>query len=97
MAANGVFGLSKNIGCLTAVATRFAMSTDIYDLVSEFISPFFKSMRKIVFDSLATYFIAAAAFYFMVQLLRSRHSQVIGGLIAVMLIVACLLYTSRCV
>ena len=88
MAANGVFGLSKNIGCLTAVATRFAMSTDIYDLVSEFISPFFKSMRKIVFDSLATYFIAAAAFYFMLQLLRSRHSQVIGGLIAVMLIVA---------
>lgn len=88
MAANGVFGLSKNIGCLTAVATRFAMSTDIYDLVSEFISPFFKSMRKIVFDSLATYFIAAAAFYFMIQLLRSRHSQVIGGLIAVMLIVA---------
>lgn len=88
MLANGIFGWSKNIGCLTAVATKFALGVDIYNLISDFISPFFKSMQKIVFDSYATYFIAAAAFYFLIQLLRSRHSQVIGGLIAVTMIIA---------
>lgn len=88
MLANGIFGWSKNIGCLTAVATRFALGVDIYNLVSDFITPFFNSMRKIVFDSYATYFIAIAAFYFLIQLLRNRQSQVIGGLIAVALIIA---------
>lgn len=92
MLANGVFGWSKNIGCLTAVATRFALGVDIYNLISDFITPFFNSMRKIVFDSYATYFIAIAAFYFLVQLLRSRHSQVIGGLIAVTMIIAVALF-----
>lgn len=88
MLANGIFGWSKNIGCLTAVATRFALGVDIYNLISDFVTPFFNSMRKIVFDSYATYFIAIAAFYFLIQLLRNRQSQVIGGLIAVALIIA---------
>ncbi|WP_302387004.1 CD3337/EF1877 family mobilome membrane protein [Emergencia timonensis] len=86
--ANGIFGWSKNIGCLTAVATRFALGVDIYNLISDFITPFFNSMRKIVFDSYATYFIAIAAFYFLIQLLRNRQSQVIGGLLAVTMIIA---------
>lgn len=88
MLANGIFGWSKNIGCLTAVATRFALGVDIYNLIRDFIEPFFNSMRKIVFDSYATYFIAIAAFYFLVQLLRNRHSQVISGLLAVTMIIA---------
>lgn len=91
MLNNLIFSVIKSMGNATTAVLGFALSADLFEIVSDIISPLFGSIHKYIFNGFSIVIISLAGFYFILQLAIGRITRVIsgiGGLLAIIVLAA---------
>ncbi|WP_312648893.1 CD3337/EF1877 family mobilome membrane protein [Aminipila sp.] len=81
------FFLQKLLATLTIAVFSFSLSADISPIFAEIIEPFIIAMKSSLWDSLAVYAIAFAAFLLLLKMAQRRMIQALSSFIGIVLIV----------
>lgn len=94
--ANLIFAGIKGLGAWSVSVLRFALSTDIFDMVQDAMEPLFGGLKTSLFDSLSTLMIGIAAAFFVLMLARRQVANIVSGIgtVIIVLIVTFIFYTN---
>lgn len=94
--ANLIFAGIKGLGAWSVSILRFALSTDIFDMVEDAMEPLFGGLKTGLFDSLSTLMIGIAAAFFVLMLAKRQVANIASGIgtVIIVLIVTFIFYTS---
>lgn len=94
--ANIIFAGIKGLGAWSVSVLRFALSTDIFDMVKDAMEPLFGGLKTSLFDSLSTLMIGIAAAFFVLMLARRQVANIVSGIgtVIIVLIVTFIFYTN---
>ena len=82
-----LFTMQKGIATLVISVFAFALSTDITDILSNYIQPFVDSMHQGLWSNLAVYAISLAAFVLLIKYAQNKTTQALSNFIALIMII----------
>lgn len=85
--ANLVFAAIKGVGMWCISAIKFALSTDIFIMVSGFIEPLFSNIHQLIFKDLSLLMISMAGFFFAIRLIKRQMMSIVTGILSLVLII----------
>lgn len=85
---NLIFSAIKGLGSWASSVTGFALSTDLFQIIDELISPLFAAIHKYIFNGFSLTLIVIAGLYFIVLLAKQNMMGIIGGLVSIIVVIA---------
>lgn len=86
--ANGIFGLVKMLGDFICSLTDFAYSINMFDLLSDTMTPIFGNIGTKIFNSLSLIFIGIAGLFLIIKLARGQLINIVIGIASLVLVIA---------
>lgn len=86
--ANGIFGLVKMLGDFICSLTEFAYSINMFDLLSDTMTPIFGNIGTKIFNSLSLIFIGIAGLFLIIKLARGQLINIVIGIASLVLVIA---------
>lgn len=85
---NLIFSAIKALGSSIASIAGFALSTDLFQIIDELISPLFAAIHKYIFNGFSLTLIVVAGLYFIVLLAKQNMMGIISGIVSLIAVIA---------
>ena len=85
---NLIFSAIKAVGSSIASIAGFALSTDLFRIIDELISPLFAAIHKYIFNGFSLTLIVVAGIYFIVLLAKQNMMGIISGIVSLIAVIA---------